>query len=243
MKQLMFILVMLLAVNLLQAQEDSRPIRKNDLKITFLSFITGSAKLTYERVTFPKQSAEITGGIIGIGFDKFKVNPKGALVRAGYKFNLLQKENTALSGLYIKPEYAWSFFDYDSKNNGRVHSSMQTIMMCTGYQHEIKRLVLDGFVGAGAVIFLYFVFMLRMWRGISRAKDLQGSLIDTGILTAFAFQVFENIGMNMGIMPVTGIPLPLISSGGTAVVANMMAVGLVLNVGVRNKTLMFSNQL
>jgi rod shape determining protein RodA len=98
-----------------------------------------------------------------------------------------------------------------------------------------------GFIGAGAVIFLYLVFMLRMGRGISRAKDMYGALIVVGMLTMFAFQVFENIGMNMGLMPVTGIPLPLISAGGTAVVAHMSAIGFVLNVGIRNKTFIFSN--
>ena len=99
-----------------------------------------------------------------------------------------------------------------------------------------------GFIGASAIIVLYLMFLLRMWRGISRAKDRQGALMVVGIMTAFTFQVFENIGMNMGIMPVTGIPLPLISAGGTAVVANMIALGLVLNVGIRNKTFIFSNQ-
>jgi rod shape determining protein RodA len=68
---------------------------------------------------------------------------------------------------------------------------------------------------------------------------MHGSLIVIGIVTMFAFQIFENIGMNMGVMPVTGIPLPFVSSGGTAVAANMLAIGLVLNVGIRNKTINF----
>jgi rod shape determining protein RodA len=96
-----------------------------------------------------------------------------------------------------------------------------------------------GFIGGAALIFLYLVFLLRLWRISRGAKDLYGSLIVIGIVTMFAFQIFENIGMNMGIMPVTGIPLPFVSSGGTAVVANMLAIGLVLNVGIRNKTINF----
>ncbi|MCL2027821.1 MAG: hypothetical protein FWG79_04960 [Bacteroidales bacterium] len=146
--------LVLLILNLahpLQAGEDNRPIHRNALKTTFLSLITGSAKLTYERVVFPEQSVEVTAGIIGVGFDKFRVNPKGGLVRAGYKFNLLQQANSTLGGLYVRPEYAWSFFDYDARNGSgdRIRSSMQTIMGCIGYQHVIKRLVLEGFVGAG----------------------------------------------------------------------------------------------
>jgi rod shape determining protein RodA len=96
-----------------------------------------------------------------------------------------------------------------------------------------------GFVGGTVLIFLYLVFLLRLWRISGKAKDLYGSLIVIGIVTMFAFQIFENIGMNMGVMPVTGIPLPFVSSGGTAVATNMLAVGLVLNVGIRNKTINF----
>jgi rod shape determining protein RodA len=96
-----------------------------------------------------------------------------------------------------------------------------------------------GFIGGAFVILLYLILLLRMWRGVSRAKDMYGSLIVVGLLTMIAFQAFENIGMNMGVMPVTGIPLPFISAGGTAVVSNMIALGFVLNVGIRNKTINF----
>jgi rod shape determining protein RodA len=96
-----------------------------------------------------------------------------------------------------------------------------------------------GFIGGAVLICLYLVFLLRLWRTGGKAKELYGALIVIGIVTMFAFQIFENIGMNMGLMPVTGIPLPFISSGGTAVAANMLAVGLVLNVGIRNKTINF----
>ncbi|MCL2683068.1 MAG: hypothetical protein FWE63_06260 [Bacteroidales bacterium] len=141
-------MVLLLAVSL-QAEQDVKSIRKNAIKTTFLSFITGSAKLTYERVTIPGQSFEITGGIIGVGFDKFENNPKGVLFRFAYKFMFLQPQETLLTGFYIKPEYAVSAFHYDAKNINRVYSSWQTIMGCTGYQWNRKMLVLDGFAGAG----------------------------------------------------------------------------------------------
>ena len=148
-KTIVFFFIILFLARPLQASEDAGT-RKNALKITFLSLVTGSVKLTYEMVTFPQQSAELTLGVIGIGFDSFQVNPKGGLLRAAYKFNLWQPSQSALSGFYVKPEYAWSFFEYDSKDAGRKHSSMHTIMGCFGYQHEINRLVLDVFAGAGA---------------------------------------------------------------------------------------------
>ena len=150
MKIITIFFIIMLITSPLWAQDDIQSVNKNALKITFLSFITGSSKLTYERVTFPKQSFEFTVGIIGVGFDSYQVNPSGGLIRAAYKFNLFQPAGSELSGLYVKPEYAWSFFSYDSSDGKRNYSSMQTIMGCIGYQHEIKNLVLDFYVGAGA---------------------------------------------------------------------------------------------
>jgi hypothetical protein len=150
MKKISCLLAILLFTVSLHAQQDAKPIRKNALKTTFLSFITGSTKLTYERATLPQQSFEVTGGIIGVGFDKFKVNPKGGLFRAAYKFILSKPLDAApLCGLYIRPEYAISVFDYDSKTMERCNSSMQTIMGTFGYQWGTRMLILDGFVGAG----------------------------------------------------------------------------------------------
>jgi rod shape determining protein RodA len=96
-----------------------------------------------------------------------------------------------------------------------------------------------GFVGGAAVIFLYAVFLTRVWRITSRAKDLYGALIAVGFLSMFGFQIFENIAMTMGLMPVTGITLPFISAGGSSILANMIALGLILNVGIRSKVINF----
>jgi rod shape determining protein RodA len=65
------------------------------------------------------------------------------------------------------------------------------------------------------------------------AEDLFGVLMATGIVCWFTFQAFENIGMTLGIMPVTGLPLPFVSYGGSSMFANLMAVGLLQNVHVR----------
>jgi len=96
-----------------------------------------------------------------------------------------------------------------------------------------------GFVGGAAVIALYAFFLSRIFRVSKNAKDLYGSLIVIGLFGMFLFQVFENIGMTMGLMPVTGITLPFISSGGTSILTNMIAVGLVLNVNIRSKAINF----
>ena len=69
--------------------------------------------------------------------------------------------------------------------------------------------------------------------------DLYGALIVVGFTGMFLFQSFENIAMTMGMMPVTGITLPFLSGGGTSVIASMISVGVVLNVGVNNKAIKF----
>ena len=96
-----------------------------------------------------------------------------------------------------------------------------------------------GFVGGLAVILLYVVFLYRLVKIARNAKDTYGALIAVGFIGMFLFQVFENIAMTMGLMPVTGITLPFISYGGSSVLSCMIAVGLVLNVGIRSKTINF----
>ncbi len=96
-----------------------------------------------------------------------------------------------------------------------------------------------GFVGGAAVIILYLLFLFRITLIAKKAKDTYGRLIVVGILSMFAFQIFQNIGMTMGVMPVTGITLPFISYGGSSILTNVIAVGLVLNVGMRHQTITF----
>lgn len=96
-----------------------------------------------------------------------------------------------------------------------------------------------GLLGGAFIIALYTLFLYRILKIADNAKDMYGSLIAIGILSMFGFQIFENIAMAMGIMPVTGITLPFISYGGSSVVANLIALGLVLNVGIRSKIINF----
>jgi rod shape determining protein RodA len=90
-----------------------------------------------------------------------------------------------------------------------------------------------GFVGAGTLLALLSIIAWRIWRTAQLARDPLGTLICVGVLSMFVFQVFENIGMTMGIMPVTGIPLPFMSYGGSSTLTAFIAMGLVLNVHMR----------
>jgi rod shape determining protein RodA len=92
-----------------------------------------------------------------------------------------------------------------------------------------------GFIGALVAILLYMTVIVRMVIDASMAQDRFGSLLCVGIATMFVVHVFVNIGMNLGIMPVTGIPLPFISAGGTSLMVSLFSVGLVESVYSRRR--------
>lgn len=87
-----------------------------------------------------------------------------------------------------------------------------------------------GFAGAGLVLSLYALLIWRGLRILTVAKNLYGALIAGGIVAMLLFQVFINVGMNVGIMPITGIPLPLLSYGGSSVIATLLAIGLLQSI-------------
>ncbi len=90
-----------------------------------------------------------------------------------------------------------------------------------------------GLVGCVVLLGLFLLVMWRTWLACVVSRDLFGTLVSAGVLAMLLFQVFENIGMTMGIMPVAGIPLPWMSYGGSAIVVEFVAVGLVLSVRMR----------
>jgi rod shape determining protein RodA len=94
-----------------------------------------------------------------------------------------------------------------------------------------------GFVGTAVIVFLLGVLILRALRIATRADDLFGLLVASGIAMWFAFQSFVNIGMTIGIMPITGLPLPFVSYGGSAIFADMIAIGLLLSVHRRRRSM------
>jgi rod shape determining protein RodA len=92
-----------------------------------------------------------------------------------------------------------------------------------------------GFVGAALVLSLYALLIWRSLRILMMAKNLFGTLIAGGILAMLMFQVFVNVGMTIGIMPITGVPLPLMSYGGSSVLVTFIAVGLLQSIHVQAK--------
>lgn len=87
-----------------------------------------------------------------------------------------------------------------------------------------------GFRGAGLLLGLYALMLFRIWRIAVRATDSFDRLLTIGVMSMFLFQVFQSAGMTMGMMPVTGIPLPLVSYGGSSMLTSMVALGLVMGV-------------
>jgi rod shape determining protein RodA len=90
-----------------------------------------------------------------------------------------------------------------------------------------------GFAGSALLLALFVLMIWRSWRAAVLSRDLAGTLICVGVLSMLTFQVFENIGMTMGIMPVAGITLPFMSAGGSSMVIDWIAIGLVVNVSMR----------
>jgi len=90
-----------------------------------------------------------------------------------------------------------------------------------------------GFVGAVLVLLLYFLILMRLIQNAQTAADLPGSLIIMGVVAVLTFQIAVNVGMVIGFMPVTGIPLPLMSYGGSSVLFTFLALGVVMNVRMR----------
>jgi len=90
-----------------------------------------------------------------------------------------------------------------------------------------------GFVGALGVLLLYFLILMRLIQNAQTAPDPPGTFIVMGIVAIIIFQMAVNIGMVIGFMPVTGIPLPLMSYGGSSVLFTFMALGIVMNVRMR----------
>lgn len=96
-----------------------------------------------------------------------------------------------------------------------------------------------GFMGAGLLMILFFFLIYRMIRIAMEAKDPFGSYVVAGVVGMLTFQIFENIGMTIQLMPITGIPLPFISYGGSSLITNFLIIGVVLNVGMRKDKLRF----
>lgn len=97
-----------------------------------------------------------------------------------------------------------------------------------------------GFLGAAALILLYFLLIYQMVRVTFDTKNEFYAYISTGVIMMIMFHVLENIGMNIGLLPLTGIPLPFVSQGGSFLLANLLSVGMVLSMRYHHQSYMFS---
>ncbi|TFB15051.1 rod shape-determining protein RodA [Filobacillus milosensis] len=98
-----------------------------------------------------------------------------------------------------------------------------------------------GFVGSSIIIILYFLLIYRIVQIALECKDPFGTYLGVGIVGLFTYQIFQNIGMSIQLMPLTGLPLPFLSYGGTSLLVYMAAIGLILNVRSRQRTFMFES--
>ncbi len=148
---------------------------------------------------------------------------KNQFVRAAI-FNTNQSENTIGSGGVLG-----SGIGHGAQTNGGYVPEQQTDFIFSAVGEQL------GFVGASTLLAMLGCIAWRVERAAGRSRDVFGRLVCTGLFAFLAFSVFQNAGMTMGIMPITGIPLPFMSYGGTAVLVFFAAVGLALSVGARRR--------
>jgi rod shape determining protein RodA len=150
------------------------------------------------------------------------VDPNADSQGAGYQ--LRQARITVGSGGF----FGTGLFD-GPQTNGRFVPEQQTDFIFTVAGEEL------GFLGSGFIILLYLVILMRAFGIARRSTDPYGQMVCTGVIAWFAFQTFENIGMTLGLMPMTGVPLPFMSYGGSSMFANLIGFGLLQNVHARHR--------
>jgi len=150
------------------------------------------------------------------------VNPNADTLGTGYQ--LRQARITVGSGGFL----GTGLFD-GPQTNGRFVPEQQTDFIFTVAGEQL------GFVGSAGILLLYLIILMRAFSIARRANDPYGRLVATGITAWFAFQVFENIGMTLGLMPMTGVPLPFLSYGGSSMFATLIGFGLLQNVHARHR--------
>ena len=150
------------------------------------------------------------------------VDPSADPQASGYQ--LRQARITIGSGGF----FGKGLFD-GPQTNGRFVPEQHTDFIFTVAGEEI------GFLGAGLILVLYSIILMRAFSIARRTNDLFGRMVCVGVIAWFSFQIFENIGMTMGLMPMTGVPLPFLSYGGSSMFANMIGVGLLQNVYQRTR--------
>ena len=154
----------------------------------------------------------------------------------------LHPENLSLSGNYQVWQSKVAIGSGGLTGKGLFHGTQKNLDFIPVQQSDfIYSVVVEelGFLGGAFVVVIYGFLLIRFIKIIRDSSDLYGALIVIGFASMFLCQIFENIAMTMGLMPVTGITLPFLSGGGTSVIASMISVGIILNVGVNSKALQF----
>ncbi len=150
------------------------------------------------------------------------VNPNADTQGTGYQ--LRQARITVGSGGL----FGTGLFD-GPQTSGRFVPEQQTDFIFTVAGEQL------GFVGSAGIVLLYIIILMRAFAIARRANDPYGRLVATGVTAWFAFQIFENIGMTLGLMPMTGVPLPFLSYGGSSMFATLIGFGLLQNVHARHR--------
>jgi rod shape determining protein RodA len=149
------------------------------------------------------------------------ISPNGASQSATY--NVTQaKDAIAVGGIFGQGLF------HGALTNLSYVPSQQTDFIFSAVGEQV------GFVGSAVLLLAYGVMAWRVLRTAQLARDSYGRLLCSGIFALLVFSVFENVGMNMGIMPVTGIPLPFLSYGGSAIIGFFAAIGIVISVHQRS---------
>ena len=150
------------------------------------------------------------------------VDPNADSQGAGYQ--LRQARITVGSGGFL----GTGLFN-GPQTNGRFVPEQQTDFIFTVAGEQL------GFLGSGFILLLYLTIIMRAFSIARRSTDAFGRMVCVGVLSWFAFQTFENIGMTLGLMPMTGVPLPFLSYGGSSMFANLIGFGLLQNVYARQR--------
>ena len=150
------------------------------------------------------------------------VDPNADSQGAGYQ--LRQARITVGSGGF----FGTGLFN-GPQTNGRFVPEQQTDFIFTVAGEQL------GFLGSGFILLLYLTIIMRAFSIARRSTDAFGRMVCVGVLSWFAFQTFENIGMTLGLMPMTGVPLPFLSYGGSSMFATLIGFGLLQNVYARQR--------
>jgi rod shape determining protein RodA len=171
-----------------------------------------------------------------------------------WKINLIKDYQKARLIVFINPEYDPKDAGYHviqsriaigsgqvwgkglgqgSQAHGRFIPANHTDFIFTVVGEE------GGFFFSTLLVALYGGLLLRGTMVMAQAEDTLGKLLATGVVAMYAFHIVVNIGMTIGIMPITGVPLPLVSYGGSSLILNLLAVGLLLSIGMRRHRLVF----